>query len=181
MLFLKWFIDHLAPGGRAGVIVPYGVLFGATNAATYLRELFLTQCDLQAVIAFPSGVFKPYATATTAALIFQKGSPTKSVWFYTVTADGFSLDDKRAPIDANDIPDVLSKWPSREDSPQSYCVPIAEIKENNWSLAPGLYRPMVTAAADHDAPIEILSDVLSLENEIIRRGNELLLQLRIKK
>ena len=91
LLFLKWFIDHLAPNGRAGVIVPNGVLFGSTNAAKYLRELLLTECDLQAVINLPSGVFKPYSGVGTAALIFQKGTPTKSVWFYDVTADGFSL------------------------------------------------------------------------------------------
>ena len=72
LLFLKWFIDHLAPGGRAGVIVPNGVLFGSTNAATSLRELLLTECDLQAVINLPSGVFKPYSGVGTAALIFQK-------------------------------------------------------------------------------------------------------------
>src|ERR1700686_4316141 len=68
LLFLKCFIDHLTPGGRAGVIVPNGVLFGSNNAATSLRELLLTECDLQAVINFPSGVFKPYAGGGTAAL-----------------------------------------------------------------------------------------------------------------
>ena len=51
LLFLKWFIDHLTPGGRAGVIVPNGALFGSTNAATKLREILLTECDLQAVIS----------------------------------------------------------------------------------------------------------------------------------
>ena len=61
LLFLKWFIDHLAPGGRAGVIVPNGVLFGSSNAATSVRELLLTECDLQAVVSMPSGVFKPYS------------------------------------------------------------------------------------------------------------------------
>src|SRR5438132_5131356 len=81
LLFLKWFIDHLAPGGRAGVIVPNGVLFGSSNAATTLRELLVNECDLQAVITLPSGVFKPYAGVGTAVLIFQKGMPTKSVWF----------------------------------------------------------------------------------------------------
>ncbi len=78
LLFLKWFIDHLAPGGRAGVIVPNGVLFGSTNAATSLRELLLTECDLQAVISLPSGVFKPYAGVATAALIFQKGKADRN-------------------------------------------------------------------------------------------------------
>src|SRR5438552_464911 len=98
LLFLKWIIDHLTPGGRAGVIVPNGVLFGSTNAATKLREMLLTECDLQAVISLPSGVFKPYSGVGTAALIFQKPSAltkapsTKSVWFYDLTADGFSLD-----------------------------------------------------------------------------------------
>jgi len=58
LFFLKWFIDHLTPGGRAGVIVPNGVLFGSTNAATALRELLLTECDLQAVISLSSGVFQ---------------------------------------------------------------------------------------------------------------------------
>ncbi len=177
LLFLKWFIDHLTPNGRAGVIVPNGVLFGATKAATAVRQLLLTECDLQAVISLPSGVFKPYSGVGTAALVFQKGKPTESVWFYDLTADGFSLDDKRTPIDANDIPDVLVKWPKREEGPNSYRVPIEQIRENDWSLAAGRYKPVTTEAANHDAPADILGDVLKLENEIIRRGNVLLAQL----
>ncbi|MEO6741048.1 MAG: N-6 DNA methylase, partial [Chthoniobacteraceae bacterium] len=146
LLFLKWIVDHLAPGGRAGVIVPNGVLFGSTNAATALRELLLTECDLQAVISLPSGVFKPYAGVATAALIFQKGTPTQSVWFYDITADGFSLDDKRTPIEASDLRDVLAKWPAREEGPNSYRVPIEKIRENAWSLAAGRYKPVTTEA-----------------------------------
>ena len=174
LLFLKWFIDHLAPGGRAGVIVPNGVLFGSNNAATSLRELLLTECDLQAVISLPSGVFKPYSGVGTAALIFQKGKSTDSVWFYDLTADGYSLDDKRTPIDANDIPDVFSKWPAREEGPNSYRVPIEKIRENDWSLAAGRYKPGTIEATNHDKPKEILGDVLKLENEIIKCGNALL-------
>jgi type I restriction enzyme M protein len=174
LLFLKWFIDHLAPGGRAGVIVPNGVLFGSTNAATSLRELLLTECDLQAVISLPSGVFKPYAGVATAALIFQKGTPTKNVWFYDMTADGFSLDDKRTPIEANDIPDIIAKWPKREEGPNSYRVPIEKIKENDWSLAAGRYKPVTNEVVKHDKPEDILTDVLKIESEIIKRGNELM-------
>jgi type I restriction enzyme M protein len=181
LLFLKWFIDHLAPNARAGVIVPNGVLFSSTNAATSLRELLLTECDLQAVISLPSGVFKPYAGVATAALIFQKGKQTQSVWFYDITADGFSLDDKRAPIDANDIPDVRDKWPNREEGPNSYRVPIEKIRENDWSLATGRYKPVTAAAVNHEAPAEILGDVLKLENEIIGRGSALLKQIGGKK
>jgi len=187
LLFLKWFIDHLAPGGRAGVIVPNGVLFGSTKAATSLRELLLTDCDLQAVIGLPSGVFKPYSGVGTAALIFARPSSpssqsvTESVWFYDLTADGFSLDDKRTPTEANDIPDVLTKWPAREEGSNSYCVPIEKIRENDWSLAAGRYKPVTAEAVSHDAPGEILADVLKHENEIIRRGNALLEQICGKK
>jgi type I restriction enzyme M protein len=178
LLFLKWFLDHLSPGGRAGVIVPNGVLFGSNKANLRVRELLLTSCDLQAIVNLPSGVFKPYSGVGTAALIFEKGAAkflgTKSVWFYDLTADGFSLDDKRTPIEANDIPDVMTKWPKREGGPNSYRVPIEKIKENDWSLAAGRYKPVTTETVNHDAPATILSDVLKLENEVIQRGNALL-------
>jgi len=181
LLFLKWFIDHLTPNGRAGVIVPNGVLFAGTNASKALREQLLTNCDLQAVISLPSGVFKPYAGVATAALIFQKGKPTRSVWFYDISADGFSLDDKRTPIQANDIPDVLAKWPKREESSNSYRVSIEKIIENDWSLAAGRYKPETATSTNHDAPTEILDGVLKVENEIIRRSSALLGQLRAPK
>lgn len=181
LLFLKWFIDHMSPNGRAGVIVPNGVLFGSTNAATTLRHLLLTECDLQAVINLPSGVFKPYSGVGTAALVFQKGKPTQNVWFYDITADGFSLDDKRTPIDANDIPDVLAKWSNREEGLNSYRVPIEKIKASNWSLATGRYKPVTTEAVSHDDAAEILGDVLKLEHEIVKRGNALLTQITGKK
>ena len=181
LLFLKWFIDHLTANGRAGVIVPNGVLSGSTNAVSTLRELLLTECELQAVVNLPSGVFRPYAGVSTAALIFQKGKPTKSVWFYDITADGFSLDDKRTPIGRSDLPDALAKWPGREVGPNSYLVSIEDIRKNNWSLAAGQYRPRNDATTNHDAPAAILDDVLKLEGEIIRRGNALLAEISPKK
>jgi type I restriction enzyme M protein len=180
LLFLKWFIDHLTPNGRAGVIVPNGVLFGSNNAATSLRELLLSECDLQAVISFPSGVFKPYSGVSTAALIFQKGATTKSVWFYDLTADGFSLDDNRTPTEANDIPDVLGKWTAREEGANSYRVSIEKIRENGWSLAAGRYKSITTEVASHKTPKDILSVVLKLENDIIERGSTLLAKLSKK-
>jgi type I restriction enzyme M protein len=185
LLFLKWFIDHLNPGGRAGVIVPNGVLFGSNKSDRKVRELLLTICDLQAVVNLPSGVFKPYSGVGTAALILEKGAAkfpgTNNVWFYDLTADGFSLDDKRAPIEASDIPDVLAKWPKREEGSNSYRVPIEKIKENDWSLAANRYKPVTTETANHDFPADILTEVLKLETEVIRGGNTLLEQIGRKK
>ena len=174
LLFLKWFLDHLTDNGRAGVIVPNGVLFGSGKADRKLRELLLTTCDLQAVIALPSGVFKPYSGVGTAIFIFQKGHPTESVWFYELTADGFSLDDKRTPIEANDIPDILAKWPNREEGPNSFRVPVERIRENGWQLMPGRYKPVRLDLVEYDAPADILADVIRMEAEIAERAKALL-------
>jgi len=177
LLFMKWFLDHLSTGGRAGVIVPNGVLFGSGKAQKRVRELLLTECDLQALISLPSGVFKPYSGVGTAALIFEAGRATESVWFYDLTADGFSLDDKRTPVAANDIPDVLAKWPEREEGPNSYRVGIERIRENDWSLAAGRYKPVVAETVTYDPPAKILEEVLRLEEEILVRGRALLAEL----
>jgi type I restriction enzyme M protein len=173
LLFLKWFLDHLTDNGRAGVIVPNGVLFGSRSADRKVRELLLTTCELQAVIALPSGVFKPYSGVGTAIFIFQKGKPTESVWFYELTADGLSLDDKRTPIEANDIPDVLAKWPNRDEGPNSFRVSIERIRDKRWQLMPGPYKPVRFDDVKHDPPEQVLSDVIRMEKEIAGRAERL--------
>ncbi len=177
LLFLKWFIDHLAPGGRAGVIVPAGILFGSTKSHKKLREMLLNECDLQAVVSMPSGVFKPYAGVSTAFLVFKKGGKTESVWFYDMTADGYSLDDKRTPIDANDIPDVIARWPTREVGPNSLRVPVKKIVGNDGSLSVGRYKSVVAETVHHDTPAKILVDVLTMEERIAREAKELLAEI----
>jgi len=174
LLFAKWFIDHLSKGGRAGVIVPTGVMSGSNKAAKKVRELLLTECALHVMVAMPSGVFKPYSGVSTAALVFEKGKPTECVWFYDMTADGFSLDDKRTPIDANDIPDILAKWATREEGPNSFRVPISKIIENAGSLAANLYKTINVEMVNHDSPKEILAEVLGLEEQIEKQAKSLL-------
>lgn len=100
LLFLARFLTLLKPGGRAAVIVPEGVLFGSTKAHKQLRKHLINDQRLDAVIKLPSGTFKPYSGVSTAILCFtrtDRGS-TEDVWFYEVTADGLSLDDKRTPL-----------------------------------------------------------------------------------
>lgn len=110
----------------------------------------------------------------TAIFIFQNGRPTESVWFYELTADGYSLDDKRTPIDANDIPGILAKWPGREEGPNSFRVPVEKIRDNGWQLMPGRYKPVRLDTVKHDAPAEILADVIRIETEIAERAKALL-------
>jgi type I restriction enzyme M protein len=178
-LFVKWFVDHLSPTGRAGVIVPSGVLFGGNRAAVKVRELLLNEYGLQAVINMPSGVFKPYSGVGTAVLVLDRRYANRSsesyIWFYDLTEDGFSLDDKRTPIEANDIPDVLAKWSERIVGPNSYHVSLAKILESDdLSLAAGHYRPAIALATKHEAPKEILKEVVELEISITDAARKLL-------
>ena len=91
-----------------------------------------------------------------------------------MTADGFSLDDRRNEIGANDIPDILARWPKREDGPNSWRFPIKKLTENDYSLAPGRYKPFTVTTVNHDNPADILRDILALEEQIAAKARKLL-------
>jgi type I restriction enzyme M protein len=113
LLFPTLMLRMLKLGGKCAVIVPDGVLFGSSKAHRDLRQMLVDDNQLDAVIKLPAGVFKPYAGVSTAVLIFTRGGETEHVWYYDVQADGFSLDDKRDPVEANDLPDVRKQWSDR--------------------------------------------------------------------
>ena len=113
LLFVHLILDALEMGGRAAVIVPDGVLFGSSRAHVELRKKLIEENRLDGVVSMPSGVFKPYAGVSTAVLFFTRGASTERIWFYDMAQDGFSLDDKRQPVDANDIPDIQDCWTQR--------------------------------------------------------------------
>jgi type I restriction enzyme M protein len=177
VLFLGSMIESLADGGKCGVIVPEGLLFGSSGSHQEIRRLLLEKCDVQAVVSFPAGAFKPYSGVKTSALIFTKGKPTKKVWFYEVTADGFSLDDNRRPIAENHLPDLVECWQTRKISKRSWTATAEQIRTADFKLTANRYKPVSTETVKHDAPAEILGDVLKLEDEIRRRGNSLLTQI----
>ena len=172
LLFVNRIIDLLRIGGRAGVIVPDGVLFGSSNAHRDLRRMLLDECELQGVVSMPSGVFKPYAGVSTAALVFVKGGRTENVWFYDMEADGYSLDDKREKIVENDIPDVIARWKARDSkndtdrTARSFFVPAAEIRENKYDLSINRYKETEYEQAEYDPPKVVLRRLRTLEDEI---------------
>ena len=140
LLFLKWFIDHLAPNGRAGVIVPQGVLSDRSKAAASLRAMLLNECALEAVITLPAICFQPYADAETAILVFKKGSVTDRVWYYELSHDGLTPDDRRTPTSENDIPEILALWPKRGHSAKSFQVERVEIEAHGNVLSLGEFK-----------------------------------------
>jgi len=113
LLFVERIFNMLKMGGTAAVIVPSGVIQNSGKAFEALRKLIIEQAELKAVIAVPSGVFKPYAGVSTAILIFTKGGETNHVWFYEMQTDGYSLDDKRNKTAESDLPDIVQRYKNR--------------------------------------------------------------------
>lgn len=202
LLFLALFLRLLKPGGRAAVIVPEGVLFGSSKAHKDLRKLLVEGHKLDAVVKLPGGVFKPYAGVSTAVLFFTKTNSggTDNVWFYEVTADGWSLDDKRAPLlpedklgplvgdvtlnedehAKNNLPDVLARWRRRNGSEQdrarteqSFCIPKDVIAAEGYDLSLNRYKEIVHEEIEHRAPKEIIDDLARIEADIEQAMTEL--------
>ena len=174
LLFLALFLRMLRIGGRCACIVPDGVLFGSSTAHKAIRKELVDGNRLEAVISMPSGVFKPYAGVSTAILIFTRTGHggTDNVWFYDMTADGFSLDDKRSPVTDNDIPDIIARFRNLEaekDRPRtekSFFVPKAEIVDNGYDLSINKYKETEYKPVEYPPTSEIMAELRRLEKEI---------------
>ena len=107
VLFVDYIAEHLTPGGRAGVIVPEGVIFQSQRAYTQLRKMLIEEY-LAAVVSLPAGVFNPYSGVKTSILLLDTAIARKTdrIAFFKVENDGFDLGAQRRPIDANDLPSV---------------------------------------------------------------------------
>ena len=179
LLFVENIYRLLKKGGTACVIVPQGVLFGSGGAFKTLRQLLVERCDLKAIITLPSGVFKPYAGVSTAILLFTKvwgpkdkviQPATEHVWFYEMTADGYSLDDKRNKLDGNgDLQDIVAKYHARNPATDTdrtakyFVVPRTEIEAESFDFSLSRYKEDVFEEVLYDAPGLILDRLIQAE------------------
>ena len=176
LLFLALFLRMMKVGGRCACIVPDGVLFGSSTAHKAIRKALVEDNRLEAVISMPSGVFKPYAGVSTGILIFTKTGHggTDKVWFYDMTADGFSLDDKRSEVKENDIPDIIARFhdlageEGRERTEKSFFVPKSEIVENGYALSINKYKKTEYKPVEYPSTAEIMAQLNELEMEIAK-------------
>lgn len=179
LLFVENIYRLLKKGGTACVIVPQGVLFSSGGAFKTLRQLLVEHCDLKAVITLPSGVFKPYAGVSTAILLFTKvwgpkdkvtKPATEHVWFYEMSADGYSLDDKRSKLAGNgDLQDIIAKYRVRnpatdiDRTAKCFAVSRAEIEAEGYDLSLSRYKLEVFEEVPYDAPGVILDRLILAE------------------
>ena len=181
LLFLAAFVRMLKVGGRCACIVPDGVLFGSSAAHKAIRKELVEENRLEAVISMPSGVFKPYAGVSTGVLIFTKTGHggTDKVWFYDMTADGFSLDDKRIPVAENDISDIIARFHNLEEEAErkrtekSFFVSKDEIVNNEYDLSINKYKQVEYKAVQYPPTSEILANIEAIEAEIAKEMAEL--------
>ncbi len=174
LLFVKYMIDNLAPGGRCGVVVPEGVLFGSTGAHKELRRVLLQNNRVEAVFSLPGGVFQPYSGVKTSVMVFAKGGRTERVMFLHASNDGFKLDaNHEQPIEADDLPGLIAAFNSRakrladwqdRDAAQPWTenwwfADAVTIETQDFNLSASRYRPESREAAEHRDPRELLAEL----------------------
>jgi type I restriction enzyme M protein len=177
VLFLAAALRSLKPGGRAGIILPNGILFGDTGAHLEVKRRLLNECDLQAVVTLPKGMFEPYTPNSTCFLIFQKtGRPTESVWFYRIQGDGSSLRKARkfGPQYRNDFPNLLATWPKRKAAEGvAWRVPAKRIVENGYNLTLASLGLVQQEKTDHAEPEDVLASMAEKERRILELVDEM--------
>lgn len=193
VLFLGYVINSLKPGGRAGIILPEGSLFGTNKDDKDVRRFMLENTKLEAVVSMPAGVFQPYAGVKTSFLIFKKKSSPKldekeKVWFFDMKGDGSSLSAaKKFGLQyKNDIPKLLELWfachsfsegrnkDNLIEKPYSWLTPVKDIIENDYILSANTYNPYSgEEEINHRDPKDILREIEFVEKKLQSSLNEI--------
>ena len=181
-LFLQYIIEVLNNKGRAAVVLPDGTLFGE-GVKTKIKKLLLDECNLHTVVRLPNSVFAPYTSIKTNILFFEKGSPTKSTWYYEVPLPaGVKAFNKTKPMKLEDFAACTDWWgegksikakaqrKNRQANEQAWQVSIQEIKDRNYNL--DIKNPHVEESINHD-PEELLANYATQQGEIQQLRDQL--------
>jgi type I restriction enzyme M protein len=174
-LFLALIIRLLKPGGRAAVVLPDGSLFGE-GVKTRLKEHLMEECNLHTIVRLPNSVFRPYASIGTNLLFFEKGAPTRDIWFWEHRVpEGQKAYSMTRPIRLEHLSDCAAWWggprrEGREGSERAWKVSAEEVKASGYNL--DIKNPH-TVAEDHGDPETLLEDLTSAEAEVTALRDQL--------
>jgi type I restriction enzyme M protein len=174
-LFLALIVRLLKTDGRAAVILPDGTLFGE-GIKTRLKEHLMEECNLHTIVRLPNSVFKPYASIGTNLLFFEKGTPTKDIWFYEQRVpEGQKAYSMTRPIRLEHFQGCIDWWGGndrdrRQETPQAWHVTIDEVKARGYNL--DIKNPHAVAD-DHGDPETLLADLARAEAETATYRNQL--------
>ena len=169
VLFVDYIMNHLRPKGRAGIVVPEGIIFQSGKAHKELRKNLVND-GLYAVVSLPSGVFAPYSGVKTSVLLFDNELAKRSeeILFVKIEDDGFDLGATKRPIDKNDLPaalDILNKWRDgkKVESKLSVYVKKTQLAESgDYNLSGDRYR-VVTDYTNAKWPMVALEEVAEIQ------------------
>lgn len=159
-LFLQHFIKILKAGGRAGIVIKNTFLSNTDNASISLRKMLLESCNLHTVLDMPGGTFQG-AGVKTVVLFFEKGAPTRNIWYYQLNP-GRNLG-KTNPLNDDDLADFVTQQQSFADSPQSWSVDAASIDQTSFDLS--VKNPNSNDAVQLRSPLEIMDEIAALDAE----------------
>ena len=159
-LFLQHFIKNLKAGGRAGVVIKNTFLSNTDNASVSLRQKLLEECNLHTVLDCPGGTFIG-AGVKTVVLFFEKGAPTRKVWFYQLDP-GRNLG-KTNPLNDADLAEFVELQKITANSDKSWTVNIDDINTDTWDLS--VKNPNRKDEVVHRSPVEILNEIEALDAE----------------
>jgi type I restriction enzyme M protein len=174
-LFLALFIRLLKPGGRAGIVLPDGSLFGE-GVKTRLKAQLLEECNLHTIVRLPNSVFKPYASIGTNLLFFEKGEPTKDVWFYEHRVpEGQKAYSMTKPIRLEHLQDCVEWWggaarKGRQETERAWKVSLADIKARRYNLD---FKNPHGVSDDHGDPTELLAKLEQSERQTVNLRDQL--------
>ena len=159
-LFLQHFIKMLKAGGRAGVVIKNTFLSNTDNASVSLRKMLLESCNLHTVLDCPSGTFLG-AGVKTVVLFFEKGAPTRKIWYYQLDP-GRNMG-KTSPLNDDDLADFLKLQKKHADSDKSWTVNVTDLDQDTFDLS--VKNPNAPEADPHRSPQEILDEIAALDAE----------------
>ena len=159
-LFLQHFIKMLKAGGRGGVVIKNTFLSNTDNASVSLRKLLLESCNLHTVLDCPGGTFQG-AGVKTVVLFFEKGAPTRKVWYYQLDP-GRSLG-KTNPLNDDDLKEFIKLQKTSAESPKSWAVDAKTIDQTTFDLS--VKNPNGGEVVTHRSPQEIMDEIAALDAE----------------
>ncbi|MBV5341443.1 MAG: N-6 DNA methylase [Deltaproteobacteria bacterium] len=159
-LFLQHFIKMLRAGGRAGVVIKNTFLSNTDNASVSLRKLLLESCNLHTVLDCPGGTFQG-AGVKTVVLFFDKGAPTRKIWYYSLDV-GRNMG-KTNPLNDSDLVDFIELQSTFADSPKSWSVDVAGVDQGSFDLS--VKNPDGGEVVVHRTPLDIMDEIAVLDAE----------------
>jgi type I restriction enzyme M protein len=164
----------LKDGGRAALVLPDGTLFGE-GVKTRIKEKLLEECNLHTIVRLPNGVFNPYTGIRTNLLFFEKGKPTKEIWYYEHQyPEGVKSYNKTKPIHIDEFDTIKKWWKKRKEHEFAWNVPVQEIIDNGYNLDRKNPHEADTGPGDPD---ELLAEYEALQQQIAETRDQLKAEL----